>query len=93
MAIYTQAQKDAVRKDLEDTRKLFRMQANAPQMYEALEAWEELWEMRPLDSGADIQELLARCWAKTSKVLAAIDGENTWQDTHSKLPCAKSTGR
>jgi hypothetical protein len=52
-----------------------RLIASAPQMYEALESWSELWEMRPLDSGDDMQRILARCWAKTVKVLAEVDKE------------------
>lgn len=48
--------------------------AAAPDMYEALESWEELWNMRPLDSGADMQEILERCWAKTEKARAKAEG-------------------
>jgi SHS2 domain-containing protein len=47
----------------------------APDMYKALESWQELWDMRPLDSGADMQEILERCWEKTEKALAKAEGK------------------
>ena len=49
--------------------------ATAPMMYEALQSWEELWNMRPLDSGADMQEILERCWDKTEQALAKAEGK------------------
>ena len=47
----------------------------APAMYEALASWGELWAMRPLDSGEDMQEILQRCWAKTEDALAKAEGK------------------
>ena len=47
----------------------------APEMYEALESWEELWNMRPLDSGDDMQRILERCWDKTEQALAKAEGK------------------
>ena len=52
-----------------------RLIASAPDMYEALEGWSELWDMRPLDSGEDMQQILKRCWAKTVKALARAEGK------------------
>ena len=45
------------------------------EMYEALESWEELWGMRPLDSGEDTQAILRRCWAKTEAALTKAEGK------------------
>jgi len=47
----------------------------APDMYEALQSWEELWGMRPLDSGADMQMILRKCWIKTYRALAKAEGK------------------
>ena len=43
--------------------------AAAPELYKACLAWRELWGMRPLDSGADMQNILKRCWEKTTKAI------------------------
>ena len=55
--------------------KLSDLRKAAPDMYEALESWGELWNMRPLDSGCDMQEILERCWDKTEKALAKAEGK------------------
>ena len=47
------------------------------EMYEALESWEELWDMRPLDSGDDMQQILERCWDKTELALAKAEGDES----------------
>lgn len=52
-----------------------RLIAAAPAMYKALEAWSELYAMRPMDSGDDINEILERCWAKTEKALSQAEGK------------------
>ena len=49
--------------------------AAAPEMYEALKSWGELYAMRPIDSGDDIQKILKRCWCKTEKALAKAEGK------------------
>jgi len=43
-------------------------------MYEALNSWGDLWDMQPLDTGADIHEILVRCWKKTVKALTKAEG-------------------
>ncbi len=48
--------------------------ASSPEMYEALIAWGELVAMRPLDSGADIDDILTRCDEITDKALAKAEG-------------------
>ena len=55
----------------EDARKL----AAFDQLLEALKGWVELWNMRPIDSGADMQEILARCWHKTELALDKAEGK------------------
>lgn len=47
----------------------------APDMLEALRGWAELYAMRPLDSGADIQQILERCWHKTEDALIKATGD------------------
>jgi len=47
----------------------------APKMYEALQSWGELYSMRPLDSGDDMQKILERCWDKTERALAKAEGK------------------
>ena len=42
-------------------------------LVEALNSWSELWDMRPLDSGEDMQQILRRCWAKTSKAISKAE--------------------
>ena len=50
-----------------------RLIAASPSMYEALKGWSELWEIRPLDSGADMQQILRRCWNRTIQALAKAE--------------------
>lgn len=49
--------------------------AAAPDMYEALKAWDELRAMQPLDSGADIDAILQKCSQKTDKALLKAEGK------------------
>jgi len=53
---------------------------SASDMYEALNSWSELYNMRPLDSGPDIDTILRRCWAKTTKALAKAEGKDERKD-------------
>ena len=60
-----------------------RLNENKYELWEACRAWEELWNMRPLDSGSDMQEILARCWAQTERVLDKIQEIKYSVDTES----------
>ncbi len=42
-------------------------------LVEALNSWSELQDMRPLDSGEDMQQVLRKCWGKTLKALALAE--------------------
>lgn len=48
--------------------------AAAPDMLMALKAWDKLRAMRPLDSGADIDEILNECSLITDKALLKAGG-------------------
>ena len=47
----------------------------APDMYEALIAWDELIAMRPLDSGADIDAILQKCAELSEKAIAKAESK------------------
>lgn len=48
--------------------------AAAPEMYEALKAWDDLRAMEPLDSGSDIEAILTDCSEITDKALLKAEG-------------------
>jgi len=52
----------------------------AEDLYGALEAWDELRAMHPLDSGTDIDEIFWRCCEITDKALAKAEGKGVNQD-------------
>ncbi len=47
------------------------------ELVEACKSWRELWELRPLDSGSDMQEVLRRCHSKTEKAINKAEGRRT----------------
>ena len=47
---------------------------SAPDLYEALKAWDDLRAMHPLDSGADIDDIFQECCRVTDKALAKAEG-------------------
>jgi len=46
---------------------------NFEELLEACKSWETLWELRPLDSGADMQDILRKCWNKTEKAITKAE--------------------
>ena len=48
---------------------------SAPDLYEALMAWDKLRAMQPLDSGADIDAILQECSEITDKALAKAESK------------------
>jgi len=49
--------------------------AAAPNLYEALKSWDKLRAMRPLDSGADIDDILRECSRITDEALSKAEGK------------------